>query len=377
MKIEKIISGGQTGADRAALDVALALGISCGGWCPKGRIAEDGVIHPRYPLKATTSKDHRVRTERNVKKSDGTLIIIWEAATGGTASTIEFAEKYKKPCLVVDLSVGKSLRTFKDWGQNNKIRILNVAGSRESESPGIYDRAVDFLWDALYNPKVGQRTKNESVVIEGLIKIKGGHFVRGKQQSWLDTIKMKVTVPPSDWGKLWTCGWHNMDDFTKQVWENLIGPAVSKLETRKGARGKYKHSENILRWIREYARFLYVFFSYWVKIPIEEWPDYLQRLAEMIKEDDWFDSIFRMKKGTNKPYRLTRYCIEKASKEEIERYGLRLFDDPSYFLKTYVHKNGEATKIAKFFIKGKSREEIANLAYQLPLKNFFKYLGII
>ena len=144
-KIEKIISGGQTGVDRAALDVALELGISCGGWCPKGRKAEDGPINSHYPLQETASASYSVRTEKNVQDSDGTLILTWGPVTGGRARTLEFAQKFKKPYLVIDLSKAGEPNTIKEWMQINKIKVLNVAGPRESKAPGIHDRAVDFL----------------------------------------------------------------------------------------------------------------------------------------------------------------------------------------------------------------------------------------
>ena len=94
--VEKIISGGQTGADRAALDVALELKIPCGGWCPKGRRAEDGRIDDRYPLKETPSTDYRVRTRLNVEESDGTLVITRGPLTGGTALTIKLVRENGK-----------------------------------------------------------------------------------------------------------------------------------------------------------------------------------------------------------------------------------------------------------------------------------------
>jgi hypothetical protein len=143
--IEKIVSGGQTGVDRAALDVALELGISCGGWCPKGRKAEDGPIDIRYPLNETHSANYRVRTERNVRESDGTLIFTWREPKGGTGLTIKFAQKYKKPYFVVDLSVGGNPEGVRKWGEANKINVLNVAGLRESEFPGIYRQTAQFL----------------------------------------------------------------------------------------------------------------------------------------------------------------------------------------------------------------------------------------
>ena len=104
--IEKIISGGQTGVDRAALDVALELGIPCGGWCPKGRLAEDGPIPLRYPLEETRSKKYPTRTKKNVLAADATLILTRGAADRGTALTIRLAEKYDKPHSVVDFVEG-------------------------------------------------------------------------------------------------------------------------------------------------------------------------------------------------------------------------------------------------------------------------------
>ncbi len=163
--LKKIVSGGQTGVDRAALDVALKCKIVCGGWCPKGRIAEDGIIPKRYPLKETESSSYEVRTERNVCDSDGTLVLNSGKLTGGTALTVEYAEKHKKPYLIVDLTpnhVGygvqqkykedvKGVVAFgnklivHDWIFKNHINILNIAGPRESKLPGIYKIAKKFL----------------------------------------------------------------------------------------------------------------------------------------------------------------------------------------------------------------------------------------
>ena len=151
--IEKIVSGGQTGVDRAALDVALELGIPCGGWCPKGRRAEDGSIDVRYPLKETHSTNYRIRTEKNARESDGTLVFTWGKPKGGTALTIRFAQKYKRPYLIVDLSERGDPETVRKWVEADQIKVLNIAGLRESESPGIYDRTVDFLKEVFNKSK--------------------------------------------------------------------------------------------------------------------------------------------------------------------------------------------------------------------------------
>jgi len=148
-RIEKIISGGQTGVDRAALDMALEFGIPCGGWCPKGRRAEDGRIPDHYPLQEASSSEYPFRTQLNVEDSDGTLILSWGSPVGGTALTIKLAKKLKKPYLLIDLSQGGDSRKVLDWLKDNHIQILNVAGPREGEAPGIHDRAVAFFREVL------------------------------------------------------------------------------------------------------------------------------------------------------------------------------------------------------------------------------------
>ncbi|OGI39628.1 MAG: hypothetical protein A2V91_03900 [Candidatus Muproteobacteria bacterium RBG_16_64_10] len=156
--VEKIISGGQTGVDRAALDIALELGIPCGGWCPKGRRAEDGVLPPRYPLAETEIGDYRQRTRRNVQAADGTLILTRGALGGGSALTRSLAGKLGKPCLVVNLAQDRNLRPVRTWIKTNGIGVLNVAGPRESGQSGIYDEARRFLTRMLGARKSGAQS---------------------------------------------------------------------------------------------------------------------------------------------------------------------------------------------------------------------------
>ena len=143
--IQKIVSGGQTGVDRAALDVALALGVPCGGWCPQGRVAEDGPIDERYPLRESPSADYAQRTEWNVRDSDGTLVLTRGTPNGGTAQTIDVAEQLEKPCLVLNLETQLSASAVHAWASAYHITALNVAGPRESKSPGISAQAAKFL----------------------------------------------------------------------------------------------------------------------------------------------------------------------------------------------------------------------------------------
>jgi len=140
----KIISGGQTGVDRAALDVALELGLSCGGWCPAGRRAEDGVIDARYPLTEAGSPDYAYRTRLNVRDSDGTLILFRGEISGGTFLTAKFAMELHKPVRLIDLSALLPACQVAGWVKANRIAALNVAGPRESTHPGIGAEAAEY-----------------------------------------------------------------------------------------------------------------------------------------------------------------------------------------------------------------------------------------
>lgn len=145
MMLEKIISGGQTGVDRAGLDVALALGLLVGGWCPNGRSAEDGIIPDCYPLVETPQLDYETRTRRNAEDSDGTLILNLGALDGGTALTADHARFIGKPCLIIALEDGIDSATFQAWLEDSHIVMLNVAGPRESKRPGMYEAAYRCL----------------------------------------------------------------------------------------------------------------------------------------------------------------------------------------------------------------------------------------
>lgn len=145
MILKKIISGGQTGVDRGALDAAIALGIEHGGWCPQGRLAEDGRIPDCYRLEEIDSPDYPLRTERNVFDSDATLILRRGQLSGGTLLTLRFTEEHGRPCLVVDLEAPLSPADVRQWLREYKVAVLNVAGPRESQSPGIAQLTREFI----------------------------------------------------------------------------------------------------------------------------------------------------------------------------------------------------------------------------------------
>lgn len=146
--LEKVISGGQTGVDRAALDAALQAKIAIGGCCPKGRKAEDGIIPDSYPLQELESCEYSSRTEKNVVDADGTLILNKGELSEGTKLTYEFTLQHRKPAFIVQLDADEvtSQDQVLRWIEEKQIRVLNVAGPRESKSPdGIYREALSYL----------------------------------------------------------------------------------------------------------------------------------------------------------------------------------------------------------------------------------------
>jgi hypothetical protein len=147
----RVISGGQTGVDRAALDVARELGVPCGGWCPRGRRAEDGPIPESYPLEETPSASYPERTAWNVRDSDGTLVVTRGRPRGGTALTVSLARRAGKPVIVANLEGGANAAEIRAFLLEHRIRVLNVAGPRESEAPGIHDQAAALLRELLAN----------------------------------------------------------------------------------------------------------------------------------------------------------------------------------------------------------------------------------
>lgn len=154
----KIVSGGQTGVDRAALDAALACGLPIGGWCPAGRRAEDGPIPQRYPLVETGSARYPQRTAWNVRDSDATLILTLRELDSGSKLTAEVAQRLGKPCLVASLNSYPDtidLQELLPWTVDDAV--LNIAGPRESRCPGIYARAFGFLVTVLRRHQHGFR----------------------------------------------------------------------------------------------------------------------------------------------------------------------------------------------------------------------------
>lgn len=143
--IEKVVSGGQTGVDRAGLDAAMEAGIPVGGYCPKGRLAEDGTVPECYPLVELSSDRYASRTERNVVESDGTLVLNVGALSDGTKATVDFAVAHGRPYLIVQLDETPGPELSRSWLEEQAIAVLNVAGPRESKRPGIHRDALEYL----------------------------------------------------------------------------------------------------------------------------------------------------------------------------------------------------------------------------------------
>ena len=152
--LTQVVSGGQTGVDRAGLDAAISLGIPHGGWCPEGRRAEDGTIPEHYQLHEVAGKDYAIRTRINVEDSDRTLILFEDSMSRGTGLTAKNAERLGRPLCTVDVieflewdeaRFGEEIGNVCDWLEENEIATLNIAGPRESSSPGIGGIAKAFL----------------------------------------------------------------------------------------------------------------------------------------------------------------------------------------------------------------------------------------
>ncbi len=151
MRFPIVVSGGQTGCDRGALDAAITLNLTCDGWCPEGRLAEDGIIPAKYPLKELKGGDYEARTLQNVLDSDGTVIFYFFKPEGGTEKTLFFCIEYQKPYLLIDGSfigykrAGKLIAKFI---KQYRISRLNVAGPRASKEKKAYHLAKKSLIEA-------------------------------------------------------------------------------------------------------------------------------------------------------------------------------------------------------------------------------------
>ena len=164
----KIISGGQTGVDRAALDAALSLGVPAGGWCPEGRLDECGIIPPHYPLQELPGSGYMERTARNVSDADGTAIFHPGSLQGGTKATADFCTEKRKPCLSIDataVSPADAAEQLRAFVQTNRIEVLNVAGPRASQWPQGHAFTIETLRRFLHPNASGVEAPKLSFVV--------------------------------------------------------------------------------------------------------------------------------------------------------------------------------------------------------------------
>jgi hypothetical protein len=159
--IDKIISGGQTGVDQAALDVAIKLGIPYGGWIPKGRKTENGALPQKYNMQEMPTANYAQRTEKNVIDSNATLIISRGKLTNGSEYTRKMAMKHHRPWLHIDITKDAKFHAatrIVSWIFDNQISVLNVAGPRASKDPEIYVDAMNILESAYYLSMIEENT---------------------------------------------------------------------------------------------------------------------------------------------------------------------------------------------------------------------------
>ena len=193
--LKKIISGGQTGADQGALDAAIKYSFPHGGWIPKGRMTEDGRLPDNYKLEEMPTSSYSKRTEQNITDSDGTVIISHGKLTGGSKLTKKLAEKHKRPFLHINFDETPAFLAASEinaWINENNIEILNVAGSRASKDPKIYEDTRYII---------------EGAILLGLVKAQSGSLVT---DHGMDEYLKKLPVPPM-----------SVDEAVDQVIEDL------------------------------------------------------------------------------------------------------------------------------------------------------------
>ena len=203
-----IISGGQTGVDRAALDAALQVGLSMDGWCPRGRLAEDGPLPVHYPLRETPSANYAQRTEWNVRDSDGTLILTYGRLLGGTALTLRLADQLGRPSLRINLAEPTQRRgaaqRIMTWVEEHSLSRLNIAGPRGSTDPGLYGLAkrllLRFMKQASSAASASQPAKKirRSVSADQLKVASGGEGSRTLDLSIANAALSQLSYAPGD-----------------------------------------------------------------------------------------------------------------------------------------------------------------------------------
>lgn len=177
-------------------------------------------------------------------------------------------------------------------------------------------------------------------------------------------VELKVTAMPDAWKKIESFSLNNPNWFGLEFHSHFANPAV--LETRR----KQKKSQYFINEIKIHSGALFAFLKYWCRQPVKEWPEYLGKILDLCKRDEGYSLYIKTQKGDYDPIALTEYCISKVFKDSIQALGLKPFDDPSNFYITYIQDQKRPQGITKGFIKGKTPQEIASLAYTIPALEF-------
>jgi len=240
--IRKIISGGQTGADRAALDFAIKFNIPHGGWIPKGRLTEDNPLPDKYKLQEMPTESYEARTEQNVVDSDGTVVFSRGSLTGGTAYTQKMAKKHKKTLRHIDLHITTSFDAASlilSWIQLRLIRILNVAGPRASEDPDIYGDVFRVLDMAYKMKNVEQQRSAEELpktvdeAVEKLIEklsLRDATLVANMEEDDLTTLETNLGVYVGSEFGIWSGNWELLEFCRMLADDPYLPPDFAPME---------------------------------------------------------------------------------------------------------------------------------------------------
>jgi len=217
--------------------------------------------------------------------------------------------------------------------------------------------------------KIVKKNRDGSVTVENDITV--AYLKKGERVK----VELKVIATLDAWKKIAAFTLDHPDWFGTEFHSRFANPVLLEISEKNKPRGKQKEISPFINDIKIPSGVLYALFKYWDKKPIKEWPNYLQRLVKMIRKDTpWSNYVFDVKGRIHRPYKLTRYCIEKVYEKEIKVSKLRLFDDPFNFSQTYIHSERRAARFTKFFIS-KSSEEVAAFVYTSPaLKRIFETL---
>jgi hypothetical protein len=225
--------------------------------------------------------------------------------------------------------------------------------------------------------KVGKRrTKKDRIRVEGSIPFHSKDLSISSVPL-KDSVDLQVSASPEDWKKLEKLFYQRPERLAEDFFYSFIFYAVWEISDKKLPRGIHRYTKHIVEKIKIDAGYLYPFFQYWCKKPLEEWPDYLRNFVRMTETSG--DGIFiQNRKGDYGAKELTIYSLERIHGGDAEKQGLKPFHDSESFYVRYIQADKRASKIKKEYFTHKFPNEIGNLAFELPrLKTIFQALNVI